>query len=84
MKFSRHVLIAALAFVAACSKLTIENYDRIKAGMTFAEVKQIVGDPAKCDELVGVRHCIWGDDARNVKVSFAADRVVLFSATGLR
>jgi hypothetical protein len=52
--------------------------------MTFAEVKQIIGDPAKCDEVVGVRNCVWGDDRRNVKVSFAADRVVLLSATGLK
>lgn len=81
---SRYALIAALALVAACSKLTVGNYDRLKVGMTYAEVKQILGDPAKCDEVVGVRNCVWGDDARNVKASFAADRVLLLSATGIK
>jgi hypothetical protein len=84
MKPWRYAVIAALVLVAACSRLTIENYDRLKVGMTFAEVKQILGDPAKCDEVVGVRNCVWGDDVRNVKVSFAADRVMLLSATGLK
>lgn len=84
MRPSRLFLIAALALLAACSKLTLDNYDRLKTGMTFAEVRQIIGDPAQCDEVVGVRNCVWGDDRRSVKVSFAADRVALLSATGLK
>jgi hypothetical protein len=80
----RYALIAALALGAGCSKLTLENYDRIKIGMSYAEVKQILGEPAKCDEVVGVRNCIWGDDARQVTVSLAADRVMVHTAKGLK
>ena len=80
----RYALFAALALVAGCSKLTLENYDRIKVGMSYAEVKQILGDPAKCDEVLGVRNCLWGDDARQITVSFAADRVAVHSAKGLK
>jgi hypothetical protein len=77
-------LIAALLLVAACSKLTVENYDRLKAGLTFAEVKQLLGEPTRCDEAVGLRKCVWGDDARHITVSFAADRVVVFAGKGLK
>ena len=39
--------------LAACSKLTLENYDRLKSGMGYQEVKEILGAPAnaaKCWE----------------------------------
>jgi len=84
MKSVRYALAAVLTLAAGCSKLTLENYDRIKVGMSFAEVKQILGDPVKCDEVVGVRSCVWGDGARQVNVSLAADRVVVHSAKGLK
>jgi hypothetical protein len=77
-------VITALLLVAACSKATVENYDRVKAGMTFAEVKQLLGEPTSCDEAVGLRKCVWGDDARHVMVSFAADRVVVYAGKGLK
>ena len=78
------VLLSMLVLVAACSKVNVENYDRLKAGMTFAEVKQLLGEPTKCDEVIGVRSCEWGDATRQITVNLAADHVVLFSAKGLK
>jgi len=84
MKSVRYVLAVVLTIGAGCSKLTLENYDQIKVGMSYAEVKQILGDPVKCDEVLGIRSCIWADDARQVNVNLAADRVVVYSAKGLK
>ena len=84
MKPHRLTLLIPLVLVAACSKVTIENYDQLKVGMTFAEVKKMLGDPAKCDEIIGVRFCEWGDAPRQIKINFAGDHLVLHAATGLK
>jgi len=70
--------------LGGCSKVSVENYDKLKVGMTYSEVKQHIGEPSKCDEVVGVRNCLWGDEAKHIKVSLAADRAVVFSAKGLK
>ncbi|MBV8621378.1 MAG: hypothetical protein JOY84_21140 [Curvibacter sp.] len=73
-----------LVSLAACGpQLSLDNYNRLQVGQTFDEVKKIVGDPARCDETLGVRTCTWGDEQRGFKVNFALDKVVLMSATNL-
>ena len=64
------VLLAALALVGACSKLTQDNYNQVKAGMTYDEVTSILGTATHCDEAVGTKSCRWGDDAKNIKITF--------------
>jgi hypothetical protein len=70
--------------LSGCGKLTPENYAKLKAGLTYAEVKSILGEPARCDDLVGFKSCRWGDDSRNTTVRFAGDQVVLYSAENVR
>ncbi len=84
---SRYWLIAIAAvavLLSGCSKLTPENYAKLKSGLTYAEVKSILGEPARCDDLVGFKSCRWGDDSRNITVRFAGDQVVLYSAENVR
>jgi hypothetical protein len=84
---ARYSLIAVAAvaiLLSGCSKLTPENYAKLKPGLTYAEVKSILGEPARCDDLVGFKSCRWGDDRRNVTVRFAGDQVVLYSAENVR
>lgn len=76
---------AVLAIVlAACSKLTVENYDQLKVGMTYAEVRQLLGAPTQCDDVLTLRSCTWEDGERHVQVSFVGERVVLFNSSNLR
>lgn len=86
MKHPLRILgVAALALaLAACTKLTVENYDRIKVGMSYDEVKRLLGEPARCSDLMTVRSCTWGNESRHVQVNFIADQVVLFSSSNLR
>lgn len=84
----RPALITALTLCAAiligCSKLTTENYDKLKIGMTYAEVKALLGNPTDCTDVLTMRNCTWGDAQRYIKVSFVAEQVVVYNATGLR
>jgi hypothetical protein len=78
------VLVLAALLLAGCSKLTAENYAKLKVGMSYAEVTAILGSPGGCDDTAGVKSCRWGDAARNITVRFAADRAMFFSAQGIR
>ncbi|MBI5015562.1 MAG: hypothetical protein HZB55_08715 [Deltaproteobacteria bacterium] len=69
---------------AACGRLTAENYDKLKVGMAYDEVKGILGAPARCTDLPGVKSCVWGDDKRSVTVNFIGEKAVLFSSENLR
>lgn len=78
-------VVLGVGLLSACGdKLSLENYSRIKVGQSYEEVRQIVGDPAHCDETLGIRSCQWGDAKRGVRVNFAVDKVVLMSAENLK
>ncbi|MBT9569382.1 MAG: hypothetical protein IV085_13925 [Thiobacillus sp.] len=81
----RTVLTAGLLLLLlGCSKLTLENYDRITPGMDYDEVTDLLGTPTSCDDVMGVRSCLWGDDTRTVTVNFVAGKVLLFSSSNLK
>ncbi len=81
----RSVVIAILCvLLSACgNKVGLDNYNKLRVGQTFDEIKTIIGPPARCDETYGVRTCLWGDDARNIKVSFVSGMVMVLSAKNL-
>ena len=76
--------VLAAALLAACSKVTAENYARLSVGMTYQETTAILGSPARCDDTAGFKACKWGDDKSGITVRFAADKAVLFSAENIR
>ena len=53
MTSARHLLVALLTAIllAACSKITAENYERVKEGMTEAEVTAILGPPTESSAM---------------------------------
>jgi hypothetical protein len=75
-------LFISIALVG-CSKLNRENYDKIKVGMEYREVVSIIGKPDKCDDTIGVKNCIWGNENKNITINFVAGRVVVPSMKGL-
>lgn len=74
----------SLALGACGSQLSLENYNKLKVGQSYEEVKQVIGDPARCDEMLGVRTCVWGDEQRGISVNFVAGQVLLLSARNLK
>lgn len=78
-------VMLGVALLSACgNKVSLENYNRIKVGQSYDEVRQMVGDPAHCDETLRIRSCQWGDSNRSIRVNFAVDKVVLMSAENLK
>ena len=84
MKVKSLLGTALLFLVLGCSPLSQENYNKITVGMSYEQVTALIGNPDTCDDLMGVRNCLWGDEKRSVQVGFVADKVLLFSANNLR
>jgi hypothetical protein len=79
----RAAFIMLLA-LTGCSKLSMENYQQLKTGMSYDEVTAIIGKPESCEEALGTRSCIWGDEQKQIKAAFLAEKAMLFSHQGLQ
>ena len=79
------IALCALFLLSSCSKLNMENYDKLESGMKYEEVVAIIGSPAECSEKLGTRRCIWGDDeGANIKANFINERAIFFSHDELK
>lgn len=84
MQLKHGIMFVIALLLAACSQLTVENYDKLKIGMPYTDVKRLLGTPARCSDLLGVKSCTWGDDQRYITVNFIGDQVVIFNAENIR
>lgn len=78
------IALAGCLLLAACSKVTLENYNKLQMGQSYEQTVTLLGDPARCDEVIGVRQCLWGTEDKGVSVNFVAGKVVLFAARNLK
>jgi hypothetical protein len=78
------IVLLLLAMLTGCSKLTMENYSKIRMGSEYAEVARILGKPDNCSEALFIRTCIWGNERKNITVSFVGDKAVLFTSSNIR
>ncbi|MDM4771206.1 hypothetical protein [Solimonas sp. SE-A11] len=74
-------LALAALLLAGCSRVTPENYERVEAGMSRADVHSILGKP---DEVSGgglggisVSTETWKGSKHVVSVSYGGDTVVI-------
>ena len=77
-------ILSGLLLAACSSQLSLENYNKLRVAQSYDEVRKIIGDPARCDEVIGIRTCLWGDEQHGIKISFVAGQVMLLSATNLK
>lgn len=77
--------LLAVAVLAACSRATIENYERVEAGMSRDQVYEILGKP---DEVsagglgdFSVSSESWKGHKQIIQVTFGGDKVALKSIT---
>lgn len=77
------IVLAALLMTVGCGKLTKENYAKIKAGMGYDEVVDILGKADDCSSAIGMMDCTWGDKDKNINIKFAGQKVMFFSMHGL-
>jgi len=73
-----------LVMLLGCSKLTQENYSKIRMGMEYAEVVRILGKPDTCSDVMFAKNCVWGNEQKNITVNFVADKVILSTSKNLK
>ncbi|MDD2053443.1 outer membrane protein assembly factor BamE [Pseudomonas putida] len=77
-------LLTVCVLLAACSKVTQENYSKLSAGMPKAQVEALLGSPTDCAGALGMSSCTWGDEKSFISVQYAGDKVLMFSGQGLK
>ena len=84
MKLFLLMLLTIVFFTPGCSKITKENYDKLEIGMEYSEVITLLGKPDNCADTMGAKSCIWGNEAKNIRISFLAEKSVIFSSVGIK
>jgi hypothetical protein len=80
----RPLAVFTLLLLTGCSPLNQENYAQLQPGMSKAEVERLLGGPDECSAALGVASCTWGNEQRFISVQYAGDKVLMFSAKGLK
>jgi Domain of Unknown Function with PDB structure (DUF3862) len=78
------IALSLLAMLIGCSKLTMENYSKIKMGVEYSEVVKILGKPDNCSDALFVRSCVWGNEQKNITVNFVGDKVLLLTSKNIK
>lgn len=78
------VLLVLVAMLLGCSKLTVDNYAKIKTGMEYNEVVNILGKPDSSSEALFVKSCVWGDEQKNITVNFVGGNAILSTSKNIR
>ncbi|MDC9566109.1 MULTISPECIES: DUF3862 domain-containing protein [unclassified Pseudoalteromonas] len=77
------LIIAATLSLAACSKVSLENYEKIEVGMDKSEVEAILGSADNCVEKTLHTNCVWGDESKNIEITLVSDKVTIYSKHGI-
>jgi len=82
--FRKYFLIVCIAFTLfACSRISQENFDKIKPGMTMQEVTAILGEPSTSEAIniggISGNSAAWKDSKSEISIQFLNDRVTIKS-----
>ena len=79
----RALVFAAVLLLAACSKVTQENFAKIQDGMSEQEVTAILGSPTESSSgsILGISGTSskWADGDAMISISFVNGKVALRS-----
>ena len=84
MKMRMTVLLVLIVMLFGCSKLTVDNYAKIKTGIEYGEVLRILGKPDSCSDALFVKSCTWGNEQKNITVNFVSDKAILSSSKNIK
>lgn len=76
----RVVLLAAL-MLGACSRVTLENYQKLEAGMTHEQVYALLGKPEQVSGggvgNMSFSNETWSGGGRHIRLTFGGDKLLL-------
>ncbi len=76
-------VICAILLVG-CSRLSRENYDKLRVGMEYKEVVAILGKPDTCSDTLVAKSCTWGNERKYITINFIGDKVILYLSKNLK
>ncbi|CCQ12089.1 lipoprotein, putative [Pseudoalteromonas luteoviolacea B = ATCC 29581] len=79
----KFIIIAMALGLAACSKVNLENYNKITVGMDRTEVEQFLGSADKCEEKTLHTACVWGNETKNIEINFVSNKVTIYTKEGI-
>jgi len=77
------ICLAPTLILLGCSKITQENYNKLKIGMDYNEVLEILGKPDQCESVLNIKNCIWKESSKSITIKIIADKVVFLSSHGI-
>ena len=91
MAFSRRTIFANILIIwlittiifLGCGKINQENYDKLKVGMDYDEVLNIIGKPDNCESVLNMKNCIWEESSKSITIKVIANKVVFLSGHGI-
>ncbi|QZA76760.1 hypothetical protein K4H28_10535 [Deefgea tanakiae] len=76
----RLLLLALLFLLAACSKITAENYQKVSAGMNRAEVVGLLGEPTRTESgsFLGIEgeSAVWQNGDLQIEAQFVNQKLL--------
>jgi hypothetical protein len=78
------LMIVILLMMLGCSKVSKENYDSIRTGMSYDAVVAVLGKPNACESVGMATSCVWGNVSKHIKIRFVADKVALKTLQGVQ
>ena len=82
------LILVGAALLAACAPqpgtVTTDNYEKLKFGMAYDAVIDILGEPHYDQPFMGVQQCTWVNGERHIHAKFIMGRAVYYSSKGLQ
>ena len=80
-------IVLSAALLASCAPptgtVTLENYEKLKFGMSYEAVEEILGKPDSIHPFLGIKQCTWVNGERHIHAKFILGRAVYYSSKGL-
>ena len=81
------LILLGVTLLGACAPqpgtVTFENYGKLKFGMAYDAVVEILGNPERDEPFMGIKQCTWVSGERHIHAKFIAGRAVYYSSKGL-
>jgi hypothetical protein len=82
------LILVGVSLLTACAPqpgtVTVANYEKLKFGMAYDTVIDILGKPHYDQPYLGVKQCTWVNGERHIHAKFIFGRAVYYSSKGLR
>ena len=76
----RILILAVFVLLAACSKITAENYSKVSTGMSRAEVVALIGEPTQTESgsVLGIKGetATWQDGKITINAQFVNEKLL--------